>query len=155
MQLLLPEPDSTENCRTGRPNLDWRSQPTTGIDGPVDYDSSMSRYDTFIEDGTIYVGSSEGPIAVGELADAIDAVGGPSWTITYSAELKERHPEMDTSDEGLTVDVADMINAMTHSEQFVEALQAQPAETAAEGDISPRLGLFVGKLLENLDSGVA
>jgi len=44
---------------------------------------------------------------------------------------------------------------MTHSEQFVEALQAQPAETAAEGDISPRLGLFVGKLLENLDSGVA
>jgi hypothetical protein len=115
----------------------------------------MSRYETFVEDGTIYVGSADGPLAVGDLAAAIDAVGGPSWTITYSTELKERHPEMDTSDEGLTVDVVDMINAMTHSEQFVEALAAQPAETAPEADISPRLGLFVGKLLENLDSGVA
>ncbi|ERH10387.1 MAG: hypothetical protein J07HX64_02160 [halophilic archaeon J07HX64] len=43
---------------------------------------------------------------------------------------------------------------MTHSERFVETLAAQPA-TATEGDISPRLGLFVGKLLENLESGVS
>lgn len=114
----------------------------------------MSRYETVIEDRTIYVGSDDGMLEVGDLDDAFQVVGGPSWTITYSEELKERHPEMDTSDEGLTVDVADMINAMTHSKQFVEALDAQPVE-ASEEDISPRLGLFVGKLLENLDSGVA
>ncbi len=114
----------------------------------------MSRYETSIEDGTIYVGSADGLLEVGGLDTAIEVVGGPSWTITYSEELKQRHPEMDTSDEGLTVDVVDMINAMTHSEQFVEALEAQPAE-ATHDDISPRLGLFVGKLLENLDSGVA
>ncbi|MFT4947116.1 MAG: hypothetical protein ACI8TL_001356 [Natronomonas sp.] len=114
----------------------------------------MSRYGTFIEDGTIFVGSPDGSLEVGDLDTAIGVVGGPSWTITYSAELKERHPEVDTSDEGLTVDVTDMINAMTHSEQFVETLAAQPAE-ANDDDISPRLGLFVGKLLENLDSGVA
>ena len=114
----------------------------------------MSRYETFIDDGTIYVGSPDGPIAVGELDTAIEVVGGPSWTITYSEELKERHPDLNTSDEGLTVDVTDMINGMTHSEQFVDTLAAQPAE-ASDDDISPRLGLFVGKLLENLDSGVA
>jgi hypothetical protein len=114
----------------------------------------MSRYETFIEDGTIYVGSPDGPIAVGELDTAIEVVGGPSWTITYSEELKERHPDLNTSDEGLTVDVTDMINGMTHSGQFVDTLAAQPAE-ASDDDISPRLGLFVGKLLENLDSGVA
>jgi len=113
----------------------------------------MARYETFIEEGTIYVGSDDGPIEVGALEAAIEVVGGPSWTITYSEEFKQRHPEADTSDEGLTVDVADMINAMTHSEQFVETLAAQPAE--AEDDISPRLGLFVGKLLENLDGGVS
>jgi len=50
--------------------------------------------------------------------------------------------------------VADMINAMTHSEQFVETLAAQPV-AASDDDISPRLGLFVGKLLENLDDGVS
>jgi hypothetical protein len=113
----------------------------------------MARYETFIEDETIYVGSPDGPIEVGPLAEAIEVVGGPSWTITYSEDFKQRHPDADTSDEGLTVDVADMINAMTHSEQFVETLTAQPA--AADDDISPRLGLFVGKLLENLDGGVS
>jgi hypothetical protein len=114
----------------------------------------MSRYETHVEGDTIYVGSPDGRLEVGDLETAIDVVGGPSWTISYSEELKQRHPEMDTSDEGLTVDVVDMIHAMTHSEQFVETLAAQPAESA-DDDVSPRLGLFVGKLLENLDSGVA
>jgi hypothetical protein len=114
----------------------------------------MTRYETTIEDGTIYVGTSDGPLAVGPVGDALAVVGGPSWTITYSAEQKDRHPDLDTSDEGLTVDVEDMMRAMTHSERFVETLAAQPAETDSEEDVSPRLGLFVGKLLENLESGV-
>lgn len=114
----------------------------------------MARYDTFVEDGTIYVGTADGLLEVGAVEDAVETVGGPSWTIIYSDEQRERHPEIDTSDEGLTVDVVDMMQAMTHSEQFVETLAAQPAQSA-EDDVSPRLGLFVGKLLENLDSGVA
>jgi hypothetical protein len=114
----------------------------------------MARYGTFVEEGTIYVGTEEGRLEVGEVDDALALVGGPSWTISYSAEAKQRHPEMDTSDEGLTVDVVDSINGMTHSERFVSTLQAQPGERDKEDDISPRLGLFVGKLLENLESGV-
>lgn len=114
----------------------------------------MNRYQTYVEDGTIYVEREDGPLEVGCVDSAIEAVGGPSWTIRYSEELKERHPGMDTSDEGLTVDVVDMIHAMTHSDRFVETLAAQPTESVAEDDISPRLGLFVGKLLENLESGV-
>jgi hypothetical protein len=114
----------------------------------------VTRYETVIEDGVIYVGTGDGRLEVGLVDDTIGAVGGPSWTITYSAEMTERHPEVDTSDEGLTVDVVDMINAMTHSERFIETLTAQPTD-GTEGDISPRLGLFVGKLLENLESGVS
>jgi hypothetical protein len=86
--------------------------------------------------------------------DALSVVGGPSWTITYSEEAKERHPEMDTSDEGLTVDVVDMMQVMTHSERFVQTLAAQPSDAPDDEDVSPRLGLFIGKLLENLESGV-
>lgn len=114
----------------------------------------MVRYETFVEDGTIYVGTDDGPLEVGDVDAAMGVIGGPSWTIRYAPETKERHPDIDTSDEGLTVDVVDMIHAMTHSEQFVKTLAAQPADTDDE-DISPRLGLFVGKLLENLESGVA
>jgi hypothetical protein len=113
----------------------------------------MARYDTTVEDGTIYIGTADGPLEVGSVEDAVETVGGPSWTITYSHEERERHPEMDTSDEGLTVDVVDMLRAMTHSERFVRTLAAQPADPG-EDDISPRLGLLVGKLLENLESGL-
>jgi hypothetical protein len=114
----------------------------------------MPRYDTFVEDGTIYVQTSDGRLEVGDVADALSVVGGPSWTITYTEEAKQRHPDIDTYDEGLTVDVVDMMQAMTHSERFVRTLTAQPRETPDDEDISPRLGLFVGKLLENLESGV-
>ncbi len=114
----------------------------------------MARYETFVDEEIIYVGTSDGPLEVGPVSTALSVVGGPSWTIVYSEEAKQRHPEMDTSDEGLTVDVVDMMQAMTHSEQFVETLAAQPVETPDGEDVSPRLGLFIGKLLENLESGV-
>jgi hypothetical protein len=116
-------------------------------DGPT-------RYETFVEDGTVYVGSPDGPLEVGSVDAAVDAVGGPSWTIRYSDAEKARHPEMDTADEGLTVDVVDMMHTMTFSERFVETMAAHPTETLENDDLSPRLGLFVGKLLENLENGV-
>jgi hypothetical protein len=115
----------------------------------------MARFETHVEDDTVYVGTPDGPLEVGALSDLLDVVGGPAWTIQYSDSAKEQHPGMDTSDEGLVVDVVDMMQAMTHSERFVETLAAQPAEPTQADDISPRLGLFAGKLLENLESGVA
>jgi len=114
----------------------------------------MTRYETFVEDETVYVGSSDGPLEIGPLDVVLDAVGGHSWTITYSEEAKQRHPEMNTSDEGLTVDVVDMMHTMTFSERFVETMAAHPTETPLDDDLSPRMGLFVGKLLDNLEHGV-
>lgn len=115
----------------------------------------MPRYETDVEDGIIYIQTGEEPLAVGPVEAAVEVVGGPAWTITYSSEVTRRHPDLDTADEGLTVDVVDIIHAMTHSERFVETLAAQPADSSREDDISPRLGLFVGKLLENLESGLS
>jgi len=115
---------------------------------------TVTRYETFVEDGTVYVGAPDGQLRVGDLDVILDAVGGPSWTITYSDAEKERHPEMDTSDEGLTVDVVDMMHTMTFGERFVETMAAHPDETAAAAELSPRTGLFVGKLLNNLEHGV-
>jgi hypothetical protein len=115
----------------------------------------MTRYDTFVEDDTVYVGSDDGPIPIGPLVDIVETVGGPAWKITYTAAEKRRYPDMETDDEGLVVDVVDMLNAMTHSEQFVETLAAHPTTVPEADTISPRAGLFVGKLLENLETGVS
>lgn len=115
----------------------------------------MARFDTVIEENTIYVGSPDGLVEVGDLDQALAVIGGASWEITYSDELKERHPEVDTSDEGLIVDTVDIMNAMTHSRRFVETLSALPREPTDGDDVSPRMGLFIGKVLENLESGVS
>ncbi|MFB6073442.1 MAG: hypothetical protein ABEJ89_00355 [Haloarculaceae archaeon] len=114
----------------------------------------MTRYRTELSDETVYVGRDEGRLEVGDLETVLSAVGGPAWTITYTDAEKERYSEMDTSDEGLTVDVVDMMRAMTFSERFVETMAAHPAEPPDPDALSPRMGLFVGKLLENLEHGV-
>ena len=115
----------------------------------------MTRYETIVEDGRVAVATADGTLDVGDLDTIIEAVGGPAWTIRYTNAEKRCHPEMDTTDEGLTVDVVDMLQAMTHGPQFVETLEACPTETQDEDDLSPRAGMFVGKLLENLEHGVA
>ena len=114
----------------------------------------MTRYETLVDDGTVLVVGDGDRLVVGDVDRVIEAVGGHAWTITYSEWQREQYPDLDTSDEGLTVDVVDMMAAMTHGERFVSALRAAPAEPSAGDDLSPRLGLFVGKLLENLESGL-
>jgi hypothetical protein len=127
----------------------------------------MRRHETTVEDDTVYVETDEGRLEVGALDRIVDAVGGHAWTIEYSDWEKEYYDDLDTSDEGMIVDVVDMTEALTHGESFVEMLRTHPSEPpvptagagASEGgddetDLSPRMGLFVGKLLENLESGL-
>lgn len=132
----------------------------------------MRRHETTVEDDIVYVEADDGRVEVGALDRIVDAVGGHAWTIEYSDWEKEYYDDLDTSDEGMIVDVVDMTEALTHGESFVEMLRTHPSElpaaTASEGDsegeadgeaddetdLSPRMGLFVGKLLENLESGL-
>lgn len=115
---------------------------------------AMHRYETVVDDGAVFVDTPEGRLLVGDLDRVIAAVGGHAWTISYADWEREEYEDLDTADEGLTVDVVDMMRAMTHSDSFVESLRAQPTEPQREDDLSPRLGLFVGKLLANLENGL-
>ena len=114
----------------------------------------MRRYETAVEDGSVFVETPEGRLVVGDLDRVIDAVGGHAWTISYADWEREEYEDLDTADEGLTVDVVDMMEAMTHGESFVETLRAQPTDRHGDDYLSPRLGLFVGKLLTNLEDGL-
>lgn len=116
----------------------------------------MTRYPLSVEDGTVYVQGDVGTIEVGDLDTIIDIVGGHAWTIRYDEWEKRHNPALDTSDEGLTVDVVDTIENMTLGEEFVTTLRGQPAQVLTEQPdvVSPRLGLFVGRLIENLEYGM-
>lgn len=114
------------------------------------------RYATTVEDGQVYVGSPEGRLVVGDLDRVVELAGGPAWTVEYTDRQKRRHPDLDTADEGLTVDVTDVLREMTHDRSFVETLRAQPTEAPTDDprSVAPRVGLFVGRLVSNLQYGI-
>lgn len=112
------------------------------------------RVGTLLEDGSVYADLEDDRLYVGALDEIVSLVGGPAWTITYSERQKRRHPELDTSDEGLTVDVVDIINGMRLDPEFVDALETLPAEPVGDEDVPPRTGLFVGRLVGSLETGL-
>ena len=117
--------------------------------------SQAARYETVVEDGHIAVATGEGELHVGRIENVNGLLGGPAWTITYSEAQKRRYPDLDTADEGLTVDVVDMINNMRLERGFVESLRVLPDEPVEDRAVSPREGLFVGRLLDELETGLA
>lgn len=113
-----------------------------------------ARHETRIEDGQVYVETDGESVHVGDVDTIIRLVGGPAWTISYSEWQKRRYPDLDTSDEGLTVDIVDMVNGMSFDSGFVTALETLPDEPIEDEDVPPRMGLFVGRLLGNLETGL-
>ncbi len=112
-------------------------------------------FGTSLREGEVYVGGPDGDVRIGPLSAVLTAVGGPAWTISYSAWQRERYPHLDTSDEGIVVDVRDYVDAMTCPAWLVEALAALPDERVNPDDpLSPRLGLFVGHLVRQLEFGL-
>jgi len=116
----------------------------------------MTRYPLSVEEGTVYIQADVGTIEVGEVTTIVEIVGGHSWTIQYDELEKRNLSRLDTSDEGLTVDIVDTIESMTLGEEFVQTLRSQPLHVLTDQPdvVSPRLGLFVGRLVENLEYGV-
>ncbi len=100
--------------------------------------------------------AQKGRLEVGDVNPVIETGGGHAWIIECSEWERECYDHLDTGDEGLTVDVVDVIAAVPHGESFVETLRAHPADTDPDSEepLPPRLGRFVGKLLENLETGL-
>lgn len=115
---------------------------------------AIPRHQTRLHDGGIYIGTGDNAVWVGDIADIRALIGGSAWTITYSERQKARYPNLDTSDEGLTIDIVDFINDMEIETTFRDILAELPVEKQHEDDVPPRTGLFTGRLLEELETGL-
>tara|TARA_A100001037_G_scaffold287461_1_gene296951 strand:+ start:11121 stop:11471 length:351 start_codon:yes stop_codon:yes gene_type:complete len=115
----------------------------------------MGRYQATVEGEMVYIEADLGRIKVGPLSTMLEIIGGPSWTIIYD-DIDRARVDLDTSDEGLTIDVRDTIEAMTFGGKFLMTLKSQPeiVPGGSNDTVSPRLGLFMGRLIENLEYGV-
>lgn len=83
----------------------------------------MERYDTIVEDGVLSIEWEDGPLAIGELDDIVDLVGGETYTIEYDADGVETALWIDLDeDKSLTLDVRDTLADMDYPATFVSKL---------------------------------
>jgi hypothetical protein len=93
----------------------------------------MKRYEPEVRDGTLVLVADDDELEVGGLDRIVDAVGGGTYTITYTDEQRAQ-PWLDTDDEGrLEIDVRDTVTSMTHRAEFVDRLRAFDMSTDRYG----------------------
>jgi len=111
------------------------------------------RYETHIEDGTVYVDADIGRVEVGSYEDLIKRFG-EEYEIEYRDWEKERY-DVSFADEGMTVKLRQTVEAMTHSEDAVQWLREKSTEAQHNGffDGGRRMALFAGFVSEALDNG--
>ena len=118
----------------------------------------MTRYETFIEDGTVYVEADVGNVEVGPVSDIIKKFG-EEYEIEYDEWEKQRY-DVSFADEGLRMDVKDTLESMTHDKRAVEWLAEKPLDLEEAYDNAEdsffstgRMALFCGFLAEALHNG--
>lgn len=113
---------------------------------------NTQRYDTSIEDGTIYVEADLGRVEIGPVSDIIQRFG-DTYVIEYDDWEKERY-DVSFADEGIEMDVRQTIESMTHSERIVKLLKEKPLnhdESTFDGSL--RMAMFFGMVNDALQNG--
>lgn len=111
------------------------------------------RYETHIEDGTVYVDADVGRLKVGPYQDLINRFG-EEYEIQYREWEKERY-DVSFADEGMTIDLRETVEAMTHSEEAVQWLKEKSTKPSDSGffEGGRRMALFSGFVSDSLRNG--
>jgi hypothetical protein len=118
-----------------------------------DIENMTKLYETHIEDGTVYVDADVGQVEVGPYQDLINRFG-EEYEIEYSDWEKKRY-DISFADEGMTINLRETVEAMTHSEAAVQWLREKSTEAEPDGffDGGLRMALFTGFVNEALRNG--
>ena len=113
----------------------------------------MQRYETRVEDGTLYVeGTAADWLEVGSLDDIVALAGGETYTLEYD-DYGRAADWVATDDEGvLTFDVRETIADMSYQEDFVQALEGASLEETDEEGYPRRTVLFADLMTRIWDS---
>ncbi|MFC6734099.1 MULTISPECIES: hypothetical protein [unclassified Haladaptatus] len=106
----------------------------------------MDRYDTVLEDGTVYVERDDGKLRVGDLADIETLLGGETYAVTYDERANVASWLDLDEDNTMRFDVAETLASMDYPGEFVEALAAKPMTTPPQGEYPERTTFFASLL---------
>ncbi|NLV10221.1 hypothetical protein ACAH01_11120 [Halomicrobium sp. HM KBTZ05] len=112
----------------------------------------MERYDTRIDDDTLFVEVGDDDLEIGRLDDIYDLVGGETYTIEYS-EKAQAAAWLTTDDDGtFTFDVRETLADMDYNETIVEKLASKPVDATNTDGYPVRTATFAQLMMEIWDS---
>ena len=108
----------------------------------------MDRFETDIQNSTLYLVGADQRIEVGEVAHIIDTLG-EVYEIDYGEQQQEL-PWLDVEDGVLEVDVRETLDEITFDAAFVERVSTASLEQPAdERDMPERTARFI-ELIESI-----
>lgn len=112
----------------------------------------MERYDTRIDDDTLFIEVGDQDLEVGALEDICEIVGGESYTIEYDKKAQATS-WISTDDDGtLTFDVRETLADMDYNETIVEKIADQPIDATDPDGYPIRTARFAELMQEIWDS---
>jgi hypothetical protein len=113
----------------------------------------VQRYETRVDDGTLYVeGTAADWLEVGSLDDIVALAGGETYTLEYD-DYGRAADWVATDDEGvLSFEVRETLADMSYQEDFVQALEGASLEETDEEGYPRRTALFTDLMTRIWDS---
>jgi DNA-dependent RNA polymerase auxiliary subunit epsilon len=112
----------------------------------------MQRYDTRIDDGTLYIEVGEEDMEMGSMDDVCEILGGETYTLEYD-EKAQAAGWLQTEDDGtITFDVRETIDDVDYNETFVEKMAEEPLDRETPDGYPVRTAAFADLMAEIWDS---
>ena len=112
----------------------------------------MRRFESKIDDGTLYVESPDDWIEVGTVEDIVELVGGETYTIEYD-DYAQAVDWVDTDEEGrLSFDVVETIEEFSFQEEFIVQLADVDLDAEDEDGYPMRTSFYADMMTSIWDS---
>lgn len=112
----------------------------------------MKRYDTRINDGTLYIEDDEDDLEIGTMDDICEILGGESYTIEYNEEAQAAGWLQTDEDGTITFDIPETIDELDYDKTFVQKMVAQPIDQMTPEGYPLRTVEFADLMAEIWDS---
>lgn len=112
----------------------------------------MQRYETRIDDGTLYIEAGEDDLEIGSMDDICELLGGETYTLEYDEEA-QTVGWLQTDDDGtITFDIRETIDDMDYDETFVTKIRREPLDRTTPDGYRVRTAEFADLMANIWDS---
>jgi YD repeat-containing protein len=111
----------------------------------------MDRYDTRIEDDTLFVETGEEDLEIGSMSVIVDLLG-ETYTLEYDEEVKVVGWLDTDEDATITFDVRETIADLDFDDRFVRRMAKESLDRETPGGIPERTAAFAELMREIWDS---